>query len=61
MNLKFGFLLITALMAAQTLLSQTASIRGRVIDHRTGEYVSGCYISCLSTPFPHDFRQHWSF
>ena len=33
------------------VFSQTASIKGRIIDHQTGEVVKGCYITCLNTTF----------
>jgi TonB-dependent receptor len=40
-----------AILSSAISFAQTASIRGKIKDHNTGEYVSGCYISCLNTSY----------
>jgi TonB-dependent receptor len=51
MYLKSCFFLLLTFFLAHIVYSQTVSIKGKIIDHRTGEILGGCYISCLNTSF----------
>src|SRR5712675_969509 len=51
MYLKSFLLVSISTIIVQLVFSQTASVKGRIIDHQTGEVVKGCYITCLNTSF----------
>ena len=51
MHLKRFLLVSVSSIIVQMAFSQTASVKGRIIDHQTGEVVKGCYITCLNTSY----------